>query len=153
MYRSIVSLLFGVLVSTQGFAEPSIVGTYKLVKNDIRLDGQPIETLKSPQGYMVITPKVVVLFFTSSDRQRGTSPEAKAALLDSMAAWAGPYRLEGDRIVVSVENAWNEVWKGTQQTRRLERSGKRLTLVSAPIPSTTQPGKTLVSRTEWEKIE
>jgi lipocalin-like protein len=146
-------VLFGLLISLQCFAQQSILGTYKLVANDIRLDGQPLETMKSPHGYLIITPKVAIVFFTSAERKRGDSPEAKAALLDSMAAWAGPYRLEGDKIVVSVENAWTEVWKGTQQSRSLEIKGKRLALVSEPIPSTTQPGKTLVSRTEWEKID
>jgi hypothetical protein len=152
MYRSI-ALILGLLLSVQGFAQPSVVGTYKLVKSDIRLDGQPIETLKSPQGYLVITPKVVMLFFASTERKRGNTPEAKAALLDSMAAWAGPYRIEGNKITVSVDTAWNEVWKDTQQTRTLEMQGRQLSLISPPIPSTTQPGKTLVSRTDWEKID
>jgi hypothetical protein len=67
MYRSIV-LILGLGLSVQCFAQPSVVGTYKLVKNDIRLDGQPIETLKSPHGYLVITPKVVMLFFASTER-------------------------------------------------------------------------------------
>jgi hypothetical protein len=35
----------------------------------------------------------------------------------------------------------------------LEIQGRQLSLILPPIPSTTQPGKTLVSRTDWEKID
>ena len=152
MVRALFVFL-GLLVSSQSFAQQSILGTYQLVANDIRVDGQPIETMKSPRGYLVITPKIAMLFFTSTERKPGNSPEAKAALLDSMAAWAGPYRVDGERITVSVDTAWNEVWTGTQQTRSLQINGKRVSLVSPPMPSSTQPGKTLTSRTEWERID
>jgi hypothetical protein len=74
-------------------AQPSLVGTYKLLSNDLRLDGVPIRPMgQSQHGYLVITPKVVVQFFTADERKPGASPEAKIALFDSLSAWAGPYR-------------------------------------------------------------
>ena len=153
MFRTLC-ILAGFLASLQCFAQPSLVGTYRLISNDLRLDGVPIQPMgKSQHGYLVITPKVIVQFFTADQRTPGTSPEAKAALFDSLSAWAGPYRVEADKIVVDVDTAWTEVWKGKQQVRTYQVDGKRLTLIVAPQPSSTQPGKTLTSRSVWEKID
>lgn len=154
MLRTLCILVFGLLASLQCFAQPSLVGTYKLLSNDLRLDGVPIQPMgKSQHGYLVITPKVIVQFFTADERKPGTSPEAKAALFDTLTAWAGPYRVEADKIVIDIDTAWTEVWKGKQQVRTYQVDGKRLTLVVAPQPSSTQPGKTLTSRSVWEKID
>jgi hypothetical protein len=35
-----------------------------------------------------------------------------------MYAYTGPYRVEGDRLTVKVEVAWNEAWIGTDQRGR-----------------------------------
>ena len=44
-------------------------------------------------------------------------------------ALRGPYRLEGNRMLIDVDTAWTEVWAGKQ------------------------PGKTLTSRSVWEKVD
>ena len=108
---------------------------------------------KSQHGYLVITPKVVVQFFTADNRKAGATAEAKVALCDSLSAWAGPYRIDGDKLVVDIDTAWTEVWIGKPQVRTYQLDGKRLTLIVAPQPSSTQPGKTLTSRSVWEKID
>jgi Lipocalin-like domain len=56
-------------------------------------------------------------------------------------------------MVVDVDTTWTEVWRGKQQVRTYQVDGKRLTLIVAPQPSSTQPGKTLTSRSVWEKID
>ena len=154
MVRSLCILLLGLATSASCFAQPSLVGTYKLVSNDLRLDGVPIQPMgKSQHGYLVITPKVVVQFFTADNRKAGATPEAKVALFDSLSAWAGPYRIEGDKLVIDIDTTWTEVWRGKPQFRTYQVEGKRLTLIVAPQPSSTQPGKTLTSRSVWEKID
>jgi len=154
MVRSILALTFAFVISGQCLAQQSLIGTYKLVLTDLRLDGNPVTPMgKSQHGYLVITPKVYINFFTADERKRGASVEAKAALLDSLAAWAGPYRIEGNKITISVDTAWTEVWKGSEQTRTFELKGKRLTIITAPQPSATQPGKTFTSRAEYERID
>jgi len=154
MVRSILALTFSFVISGQCLAQQSLVGTYKLVSTDLRLDGNPVTPMgKSQHGYLVITPKVYINFFTADDRKRGTSVEAKAALLDSLAAWAGPYRVEGNKITISVDTAWTDVWKGTEQPRTFELRGKRLTITTSPQPSATQPGKMFTSRAEYERID
>jgi hypothetical protein len=154
MLRSICVLAFGLLASLQCFAQSSLVGTYRLVSNDLRLDGEPIRPMgKSQHGYLVITPKVMISFFTADERKIGATSEAKAALLDSLTAWAGPWRSEGNKLYIDIDTAWTEVWRGKQQVRTYEFDGRRLTLIVAPQPSATQPGKTLTSRSTWEKVD
>jgi hypothetical protein len=154
MLRSLCILVFALLAPLQCLAQPSLLGTYKLVSNDLRLDGVPIQPMgKSQHGYLVITPKVMLSFFTADQRKIGATIDAKAALLDSLSAWAGPWRAEGDKIYVDIDTAWTEVWRGKPQVRTYELNGKRLTLIVAPQPSATQPGKTLTSRSVWEKID
>jgi hypothetical protein len=108
---------------------------------------------KSQHGYLVITPKVMLSFFTADERKVGATVEAKAALLDTLAAWAGPWRTEGNKIFIDIDTAWTEVWRGKQQVRTYELDGRRLTLIVAPQPSATQPGRTLTARSVWEKID
>jgi len=154
MYRSILALMFGFVISGHCLAQQSPVGTYKLVLHDYRFDGKPEEPWgKSPHGYLVITPRVFVLFFTGDVRKPGATAEAKAALLDTLVAYSGPYRIEGNKITVSVDAAWNEAWKGTQQARAFELKGKRLVLITAPQASQKQPGKMFSVRAEFEKLD
>ena len=154
MFRALCILLFSLALPSPCFAQASLVGTYKLLSNDLRLDGVPIQPMgKSQHGYLVITSKVVVQFFTADNRKPGATPEAKVALFDSLSAWAGPYRIEGDKLIVDVDTAWTEVWSGKPQVRTYQVEGRRLTLIVAPQPSSTQPGKTLTSRSVWEKID
>jgi fumarate reductase subunit D len=154
MLRPVCILVFALLAPLQGFAQPSLTGTYKLVSNDLRLDGVPIQPMgKSQHGYLVITPKVMMAFFTADQRKIGATTEAKAALLDSLSAYAGPWRAEGDKIYIDIDTAWTEVWRGKQQVRTFEFDGRRLTLIVTPQPSATQPGKMLTSRSVWEKID
>lgn len=99
MVRSICLVILGLAFSAQCAAQQALVGTYRLVSNDLRLDGEPIKPMgKSQHGYLVITPKIMISFFTADERKIGATIEAKAALLDTLTAWAGPYRVEGNKI-------------------------------------------------------
>ena len=154
MLRSLCIFALAFLASVPSRADQGLVGTYKLVSNDLRIDGEPVRPMgKSQHGYLVITPKVLLVFFTATERTRGTSVDAKAALLDSLAAYGGPWRADGNKLMVDIDIAWNEVWKGTTQVRTFEQQGKRLAIITAPQPSSTQPGKTLTARAQWERID
>jgi hypothetical protein len=152
--RFILVFGFALLFSAHCRAEESLLGTYRLVKNDVRLDGEPVQPMGSSQhGYLVITPKVLLLLYTADVRKPGTTPEAKVGLYDSMSAYAGAYRVEGDKLIVAVDTSWNQVWAGSDQTRTIELKANRLSLIGAPQRSSTQAGKTLTSRSEWQRID
>jgi hypothetical protein len=58
MFRALCILLFSLALPSPCFAQASLVGTYKLLSNDLRLDGVPIQPMgKSQHGYLVITRK------------------------------------------------------------------------------------------------
>jgi hypothetical protein len=154
MVRLISALILVLLIATPTLGQQSLVGTYKLVSLVVEADGKPYEPLgKAPHGYLVITPTRYMYFFTAENRKFGTSVDEKAALLDSLVAYAGSYRVEGDKYLQNVEVSFTESEKGKTMVATLERSGIRLTLKTGPIPFPRDLSKTMVSRQVWEKIE
>lgn len=155
MKRYLCMLAFALLTPSLGLAQASLTGTYKLVSFQLNVDGKPTTgTMGSnPQGYLFITPKYYVHSYTAKERKFGTSVEDKAALWDSLNFYAGTYETAGDKITVTVDVSFNQLWNGTKQTRTVSRDGNRLTLTSAPIPYPRDPSKTVVSRLTWEKVE
>jgi hypothetical protein len=154
MHRHFFVVILGLLVPSLCLAQQLTVGTYKIVSYAIEIDGQPREIFgKSPPGYAIITPTRIAFVITAQDRKFGTSVEEKAALWDSMIAYTGSYRVDGDRLITSVDTSWNENWNGTQQVRIWQAQGSRLTLTSVPAPYARDPSKIIVARLVWEKVE
>jgi hypothetical protein len=70
-----------------------------------------------------------------------------------MYAYDGTYKVEGGRIIDSVEGAWNEGWVGTKFTiDKYDVSDKTLTMVSAPFKA-TMDGVEMVVTTTYERVE
>jgi len=154
MHHRIFVLILGLLVPLLCLAQQPIVGAYRIVSYVIEIDGQPREIFgKSPRGYAMITPTRIMFVITAENRKFGTSVEEKAALWDSMISYTGPYRVEGDKLITSVDASWNEDWNGTQQSRNWQAQGNRLTLTSIPAPYARDPSKIIVARLVWEKVE
>jgi len=154
MHRRIFAVILGLLAPLLCLAQPSLVGTYKIVSYAIEIDGKPQEIFgKSPRGYAIVTSRRIAFVITAENRKFGTSVEEKAALWDSMISYTGQYRVEGDKLITSVDATWNESWIGTQQTRIWQVQGSRLTLTSVPAPYARDPSKIVVARLVWEKVE
>ena len=154
MVRWISALILVLVIVTLSLGQQSLVGTYKLVSLFIEVDGKPYEPLAgAPRGYLVLTPTHFIYFFTAENRKFGTSVDAKAALLDSLVAYAGLYRVEGDKFLQIIEVSFTESEKGKTHVTTYELSGNRLTLKIGPIPFTRDPSKTYIRRQVWEKIE
>lgn len=83
---------------------------------------------------------------------RATDAE-RIALFKTMYAYNGTYKVEGVKIIDSVEGAWNEGWVGTKfNIDRYEVSDKTLTMVSAPFKA-TMDGAEMVVTTTYERVE
>jgi hypothetical protein len=100
-----------------------------------------------------LTPTRYVAFYTSDNRQFGTSAAEKGALLDTLVGWSGTYRIEGSKMIIAVDASWTEVWTGKEQVRHFTLSGNRLTLRGEPSPFPRDPSKTAVVVNVWEKVE
>jgi hypothetical protein len=132
-----------------------VQGTYKLVLFDVLVDNvkQADYFGAAPSGYLIVTPTRLMTIITKEGRKRATSGEEKAALVDTLIAYTGPYRIEGKKLTTAVDVSWSEVWTGTQQSRTWTVEGNHLTLVTDPAPYTRDPTKTATARLVWEKIE
>src|ERR1700722_6028209 len=59
----------------------------------------------------------------------------RAALYDTLFAYAGTYSVEGNTVTHHVEISWNGSWTGTDQVRIFERNGNTLMLSTRLIES------------------
>ncbi len=155
MRRLLTALILLCLVSAPCFGQASLVGTYKLLSFATEIDDQaPLEGMgKSPRGYLVLTPTRWMHVITAENRKFGTSVEAKSALWETLSTYTGPYRLDENRIIVTVDASWNENWNGTQVTRSWQLDGNRLSITTARAPYSRDPSKMAVTRAVWEKVE
>ena len=154
MVRVLCAFALVLLFACPSFGQQSLVGTYKIISQDVQVNGSALQPLgKSPHGYVVITPTRFIAFYTGDTRKFGTSADEKAALLDTLVGWSGTYRIEGSRIIIAVDASWTEVWNGKNQVRNWTLSGNRLTLIGDPSPLPRDPSKTAIVRQVLEKIE
>ena len=141
MIRLICALIMVLLVVTPSLGQQSLVGTYKIISQDVEVGGTATQPLgKAPRGYLVLTPTRAVFFFTGDNRKFGTSVAEKAALLDTLVGWSGTYRIEGGKIIITADASWTEVWTGKDQVRHWTLSGNRLTL-TGEMPFPRDPSK------------
>ena len=109
-------------------------GTWRLVSYQVEIQttGEMMHPMgRHPTGYVVFNPEGRVFFvLTAEGRKAGKSAEEKARLLDTVIAYTGAYRTEGDKWITSVEVAWNPEWIGTEQSRAFKLEGERLTVLT-----------------------
>jgi hypothetical protein len=154
MVRLICAFILVLSIASPSLGQQSLVGTYKFVSHVLEMGGTPNEYLgKAPRGYLVLTPTRAITFYTAEKRESGNSVAEKAGLFDSLVGWSGAYRVEGSKLVFSVDVSWNEIWNGKDQIRHFQLSGNRLTLTSDPQPWARDPSKTVIVRQVWEKVE
>ncbi len=109
-------------------------GVWKLVSYDVEVQstGEKFPPMgKNPTGYVIFTPEARVWFVLTGDgRKPAKTAEGKAALLDTLVAYTGTYRVEADKWITSVDVAWNPEWVGTKQSRSFKVEGDRLQVLT-----------------------
>ena len=99
-----------------------------------------------------------MIAFLSSGEQKTpaaaayTDAERVEAHKSIFGAYAGTYRVEGNKVIHHVEAAWLPHWVGIDAVRFFEISGKSLTIKTAP-QMFSQTGKQIVSTLTFEKVE
>lgn len=125
-----------------------LVGTWKLLafETELQATGERRPVLgQKPNGYLVFTPQGrVMVLITGEGRKAAENDQERAALLRSMFAYSGLYKLEGDRLLAKIDVSWNEAWNGTEQVRFFKLEGNRLSIISAWAPSALLPGQPVV---------
>jgi hypothetical protein len=146
--------LCALCAATQALSQPA-PGAYRVVSFELQIDGEKTVNYfgQVPQGYTVLTKTMFISVLTADGRRPGKSDEEKAALLDTLIAYTGPYRVEGNKIIVDVQSSWIQAWTGKTQTRTWSVDGNRLTMVTEKAPYTRDPSKMVVAKLVFEKVE
>lgn len=135
-FKRLVVLVLFVIAAQPSFADDcsQIQGVWRLVSYDIEVQatGEKFPPMgKNPAGYVIFTPEARVWFVLTGDgRKPAKTAEEKAGLLDTLVAYTGTYRVEGDKWITSVEVAWNPAWVGTEQSRFFKVEGDRLQVLT-----------------------
>lgn len=139
--------------------DAALVGTYRLLSFKALPDGEsPVDIWgQQPRGYLVVTPLRFMAILTAQERRlpAGPAPTMQdfAASFVTQAAYTGPYRLEGNRLITQVDTSSFATWMGKDQVREYRLEGNRLHLLTLPGPIPGLPGKTGRAQGVWEKIE
>jgi len=149
-FRRLVVLVIFVIVTQPLFAQdrPQVHGVWRLVAYEIEIQAtdqkEPVMG-KNPTGYVIFTPEGRVWFvLTGEGRKPAKTVQERAELLDSLVAYTGTYRIEGDKWITKVEVAWNPAWVGTEQTRSFKVDGDRLSVLTPwrVMPNWAEKGMT-----------
>ena len=111
-----------------------------------------------PAGYLVYTRSGFFLSQTYATKRvvpktPDPTDEERIALHKSMFALGGTYKVDGNKVTVAVEFAWNESWKGTVRPGgTFKVDGETLTVESSPFKWTVD-GTMVVTKLMLERVE
>ena len=146
-FKWLVVLVLFLIAVQPSFADDraQIVGVWKIVsyEREIQATGARLPIMgKNPMGYLVLTPEGrMVQIITAGGRKEPNTDKERAALLDSMVAITGMYRLEGDKFIIKIDVAWHPARVGDEQARFFRFEGDRLQVITEWTPATIA-GKT-----------
>lgn len=132
-----------------------LAGAWKLVSavmEDVDTGEQNPVWGEHPNGYIVLTPAgrwIVVQ--TAQGRTAPRNDEERAAAFRTMLAYSGKFRVEGNRIIISVDIAWDESWNGTEQVRFYRVEGDKLCIEAAPQPYANFGGRVMRGILVWAR--
>lgn len=129
--------LLSIIVFLSTFAESALaddrdklVGTWKLLsaQNEYQASGEKeFSRGRNPTGSLIFTREGRMLaLLTNEARQPAKTDPERADLFNTMVAYAGEFRVEGERWVTKVDIAWSPALVGTEQQRTYRLDGDRL---------------------------
>jgi hypothetical protein len=122
-----------------------LLGTWRLISFEGEIQGTSDKVYsmgRAPVGYLSFLPEGrMAVVITAEGRKAGTSDQERAALYSSLVAYAGRFRVEGDKWVTSVDASANPSWVGTDQPRSFTIAGDTLHEVTPWFP---RPDKSFI---------
>jgi hypothetical protein len=132
-----------------------LTGDWKLVSfftEDVQTKQRMNVYGEHPSGYIGISPGGRFFgLITPETQEAPKTTEQQAAAYRTMLAYTGQMRLDGEKLIVDVDMAWNRDWVGTEQVRYWRLEGNRLLITSAPIPNPNVAGSMMIGTLVWEK--
>ena len=142
------SFVFLVLGAPSASAQSAkeLVGTWKLVAFKVWPTDAKEEARDAlgpnPQGRLILTSTGYITSFRVAEGRKPAQTDAeRAQLLRTMAAWTGRYRVEGNKLLVKIDESWNENDTGKEYLRTFVLDGKRLTITTVTPSSNFFPGR------------
>jgi hypothetical protein len=141
-------------------AESDLYGTWKLVGLTSKVidTGQVDQPRgKAPRGYVSFTSDGRFMNITVSEKRPKPTSVAKMTdrqrieLFNTMNAYAGTYKLEGNKLTYRFDLTHNEVLERAS-VREIKIEGGKLTIVGEPAPGTID-GKMRQTTTVYEKVQ
>lgn len=117
----------------------SIIGSWELASWYEQSPGGGREPLfgAHPRGRLTYTAEGVVhAFMAAESRPRPKSDDIADAdqmrLFQTMIAYSGTYRVDGDRIWHFIDMSWNQLWTKSEFIRYFELFGNQLRILTVP---------------------
>jgi len=140
-------VLAGLALPSHAAASPGLVGVWKLLSYQTEFqDGSPKRAMfgEHPTGYIIFTVEGRLMALIEAEGRTTPSTDSdRAALLKTLIAYSGKYRVEGNQWITRVDTAWNPAWDGTDQVRTFQIVGNRLTVTSTWQQAVNFPGSPL----------
>jgi hypothetical protein len=139
-------------------AESDLHGTWKMISQSQKVvDTGEVRAGrgKAPRGYVTFGPDGRMMSVILNEKR--PKPESVAKMTDqqrielfnTMNAYAGTYKLEGNKLTYRFELTHNEV-PARASVREIKIDGRKLTMVNEPAPATAD-GKMVQTTTVWQK--
>ena len=159
-FKWLVVLVLFLIAVQPSFADDraKILGTWRIVSYEWETQAtgerEPIMG-KNPTGYIIFTPEGrMMAIITGEGRKAPTTDQDRAGLLNSMVAYTGMYRLEGDKYITKLDVAWHPARVGTELVRFFRFDGDRLQVMSAWMKSLNRPELGMVRNIiTWERAK
>lgn len=133
----------------------ALQGTWKLVAFEVEAQatGERRPAFPTPsQGRLMVLPNGIMMsIITLAESSPPKTGAEQAAAFNTMVAYSGRYRVEGDRFMTDVDLAWHAGWVGSLQLRTYRFVGERLELISAWAPNPAQPEQMGRGILLWER--
>ena len=148
MFRALAFSIVALIASQAAVADDRerLIGTWKLLsfENEFQ-DGRPRSATllygQSPTGFIILTAEGRMMAIVEGEgRKPASTDEERAALLRTLLAYSGMYRVEGDKWITKVDVSWNSAYNGTEQVRIFKVDGNRLGVAGPWGPSPNLPG-------------
>jgi len=141
-------------------AESDLYGTWKMVSQSQKLtDTGEVRAGrgKAPIGYLSFGPDGRLMGIILNEKR--PKPESVAKMTDqqrielfnTMNAFAGTYKLEGNKLTYFFEVTHNEI-TARAAVREIKIEGRKITMVNEPARATAD-GKMVTTTTVWEKVQ
>ena len=143
--------------AASGHSNHKLVGTWKLVSaSSTTLTGERSESPygAQPAGFLTYTGDGRVSALISYDGRKslsfgGGSPEEQAEAFKTFLAYAGTYRLDGDKVTHHVEVSSIQNYVDKDLVRSVKFKGDQIILLT---PATRMNGKTQTIELVWQRL-